>query len=196
MPRERGPRWRSRTTLLVLAAFLLPLALLLVTSGLPAIAFTYSVLFVEGDLIVYLILERRRSTAGGRQFGDENAPTANRVFLNADRVEGLTATIRWAERGSDFARKELAQSVATILAHSRSVSYDTDDYLARGGLAEAIGSVVYPYRDDLVVKSGLEAAGVVPVSRPGSGSGHAQYLADLEKAVTELEREIDTTGGA
>lgn len=191
--------WRSRTTGLVVAVFVTPLALLAVTGGLPAVALIYAVLFVEGDIIAYLILRRRRPEAGRRN-PDGETPVARRAFLNADRVEGLVSTVRWAEDGSDFSRKEVAQTVARIMGHSRSVSLGQRGPWASGGLSESVWRVVYPYGDGPLVKSELEKmdSGMWHASdlkRELARVGRSQYLASLEEVVSELEREMNRSGG-
>ncbi len=196
---DRGGWWRSRTTGLVIAVFVMPLALLAVTGGLPAVALIYAALFVEGDIIAYLILRRRRPTAGRRN-PDGETPVARRAFLNADRVEALVSIVRWAEDGSDFSRKEVAQAVARIMGHSRSVSLGQRGPWASGGLSESVVRVVHPYGDDPVVKSELDRMGsgvrlVGDSKKEWARVGRSQYLASLEEVVSELEREMNQPGG-
>jgi hypothetical protein len=190
--------WRSKTAALVVAVFVLPLALLAVTGGLPAVALIYAVLFVEGDLLAYLILHGR--PASGKRYSGEEPPTASRAFLNADRVEGLASIVRWAKDGSDFSRKEVAQVVSRIIGHSHSVSLGEAGAWTDGRPSEPMRTVVYPYRDDPVVKVELEGLDLDRLfggqtSPRRARAGRSRYLTDLETVVAGLEVEMNRTGG-
>jgi hypothetical protein len=202
-----SPWWRSRRVLALCAAFAAPLVLLVFANSPLIVPAIYTALAVEGDAIICLAIWRSQSVDGRKILGeDRGGPVGNRTFPSADRVEALASYAEWAGKGSDFSRREMAQTIARILGRSYAASPSggpaDGGELSRGGFR----TVIYPYRDDPVVRSEIGVIG-------GGGEGEEKlngpetavrerppkvdrsgYLAGLEEVVSKLERDLDRSG--
>jgi hypothetical protein len=204
-----GPRWRwrSRGALALGAAFVAPLVLLIFANSPLIVPAIYTALAVEGDAIIYLAIWGSQSVNGRKIMGEDRwGPIGGRTFPSADRVETLASYAEWAGKGSDFSRREIAQTIARILGRSYA--------LPSGGPADGEGlssdgfrTVIYPYRDDPVVRSEIGVIGGGEKEEmlygPETGAGgrpqevnRAEYLAGLEELVSKLERYMDRSGSS
>jgi hypothetical protein len=196
--------WRSRRALALCAAFAAPLALLVFAGSPLIVPAMYTVLAVEADAIMYLAIWRSQSVYGRKIRGeDRGGPVGSRTFLSADRVEVLASCVKWAGKDSDFSRREMAQTIARILGRSYVVSSGGSGETSDGNLSDSFRSVIYPYRDDPVVRAEMGAIGGKErfYGRDANGeggppkAGRGGYLASLEEIVSELERDMDRSGG-
>jgi len=202
-----GPRWRSRGALALGAAFAAPLLLLVFANSPLIVPAIYTALAVEGDAIIYLAIWGSQSVDGRKILREDRVgPVGSRTFPSADRVETLASYAEWAGKGSDFSRREMAQTIARILGRSYAASPEggpaDGGELSRGGFR----TVIYPYRDDPVVRSeiGIIGGGGEREERfygPETGArerpskvDRAVYLAGLEEVVSKLERDLDRSG--
>ncbi len=198
-------RWVSKGALVLYAAFGAPLLLIAVAGSLfLTVPLVYAIICVEGDAIIYLAIWRSQTIDGQMIVGGETrGPAANRAFVSVGSVETMSSYARSAGRGSDFSRREIARTLARILAYSSTASENRGEGTpSNEDLSDAFATVIHPYEDDPVVKTEMRA--VVEGRRHARGTGaggdapkvgRAEYLADLEKIVSKLERDMDRSGG-
>jgi len=187
------------------AAFAAPLLLIAVAGSLfLTVPLVYAIICVEGDAIIYLAIWRSQAIDGQTIVGSESRSTAaNRAFPNAGGVEALASHARSAVAGSDFSRREMARTLARILAYSSTASQNRGDVAPSNlDLSEAFGTVIHPYGDDPVVRTEMGAAGEGNRYAPEIGAGDKapkvgrnRYLADLEEIISKLARDMDRSGG-
>jgi hypothetical protein len=199
-----GGRWRrSRSTLAICAVIAAPLAFFVFTGSFLIVPVVYAVLFVEGDVVIYLAIWKSQSVDGRKVTGgDAGGPLVKHSFLSAGNVETLSSYVRGAEKGSDFSRREMARTLAGILRHSYFLSPSGDEGHPTGGdLTEAFGDVIAPYLDDPVVKAKLGGVEAERFSGLGTGTGvkprkadRGRYLKSLEGIVSKLEMDMDRSG--
>ena len=182
----RRPWWRSRLTAAVLAACAGPTLLLL--SGAPgAVPLVYATLFVEGDVVAYLALQKAHFTSSERIVSGGSGPkTVDGMFLSKERFEELSSCLKRAEAGSEDSRRQVARDIAPLVAHSGGAS------AASGGrLSRALEMVVYPYLDDRALRTEMGEAYAEEARKRAVApkAGRAEYVAGLETILSELERE-------
>ncbi|MGD0636865.1 MAG: hypothetical protein ABSA72_02350 [Nitrososphaerales archaeon] len=198
-----GRWWRSKGALAICAVIAAPMALLVLTGSLLIVPVVYAVIFVEGDIVIYLAIWRSQSADAGKAAGrDAGGPLVRHAFLSAGNVETLASYVKGAEKGSDFSRREMARTVAGFLRHSYLLSTSGGEGRTRGGdLREAFGDVITPYLNDPVVKAELGVVGVEGFSGVQLGAGgksriadRGRYLASLEAIVSKLEMDMEGLG--
>lgn len=189
--------WTSRSRVAVVAAFIVP-SLLVVLAGTSflTVSIVYAILFVEGDILTLLAIGWTRSTIGGarqRRLEDDGGG-----FMRTSRVDALTATIRSAEYGSDYSRREIAESIDELVDHVRGRSVEPEEgaKVSEGGEGDGLDRAL-----DVAVRPYLERRSPVTSSRSDSGgSGRStkdarrptrgRYISSLETIVTHIEKEM------
>jgi hypothetical protein len=198
---ERGPWWRSKTALAVCVAFAVPLVFSVFAQTYLAVPVVYAVLFVEADVLVYLIFRASRSARAASSGAEGTSePPATGFFLKGSRVDALASLVKWASRGSDYSRREVAQMTARMLSHSLRRN-EGPSGLASAKVSEALRTIIYPYRDDQAVKSELANLVGSPVydlvteqrdgGRSNDKAGRARYLESLEAVVSSFGQDLD-----
>jgi len=199
--------WTLGRTLRLCAAFAAPVVLLIFAGSLVVVPLIYLAISAEGVFIAFVAISEVRSADGRRIVGSGmGGPTPNGGRQGGDRVETLASYVKWAAKGSDFSRRDVARTVMRIVEHSYAApSRGTELVSSDPGLSEAIRTLVYPYRGDPFVKAGMAALEHEKV--PGEGTmqgdegetlsgeagptgkppGRARYLAGLEEVVSKLE---------
>jgi len=189
--------------LAICAVIAAPLALLFLTGSLLIIPVVYAVIFVEGDVVIYLAIWRSQSVDARKAAGrDAGAPLVKHAFLSAGNVETLASYVKGAEKGSDFSRREMARTVAGFLRHTYLLSPSGGEVYTNGaGLREAFGDVITPYLNDPVVKAELGGVGVEGFLGGQTGTGgkartadRGRYFASLEAIVSKLEMDMEGFG--
>jgi hypothetical protein len=180
-----------------------PLALLVMTGSLLIVPVVYAVIFVEGDVVIYLAIWRSQSVDARRDAGkDAGGPLVKHAFLSAGNVEMLASYVKGAGKGSDFSRREIARTVAGFLRHSYLLSPSGGGGYTDGeGLREGFGDVITPYLNDPVVKAELQGVGVEGLLGVQTGTGgkaraadRGRYLASLEAILSKLEMDMEGLG--
>jgi hypothetical protein len=188
--------WTLKRTLRLCAAFAAPLVLLIFAGSLAVVPLIYLAVCVEGVFIAYVAISEVRSADGRATVGSGAGDTTQgRGHPGGDRVETLSSYVKWAAKGSDFSRRDVARTVMRIVEHTYAAPSSGAQLAARDpGLSEAIKTLVYPYRSDPFVKVGIKAdeatarsAEAAPTAKP---PGRARYLAGLEEVVSELEQRM------
>ncbi|MDA4113966.1 MAG: hypothetical protein OK474_07965 [Thaumarchaeota archaeon] len=207
--RHEGPedrRWTRRRAILLCAAFAAPVLLLVLVGSLFVIPLIYLAVSVEGVFVAFVAISAVRSTNGrmnAEYRGDSS--TTNRARPGADRVQTLASYVKWAARGSDFSRRDVARTVMQIAERSHAAPSRGEGVSPNRELPDAIETLVYPYRDDPFVRAGMRtlrtdrAHGDGPATQAGTKGrppGRARYLASLEEVVSGLERGMKQSGSA
>jgi len=216
---HEGPdeqRWTLRRILVLCAAFGTPIVLLVFAGSLLVVPLIYLVLSAEGVFVALLAISETRTAGAGRIAADGGGKASSGgPRRSGDRVETLTSYVKWAAKGSDFSRRDIARTVMRIAEQSHVASPDVAGHVGspEKDLSEAIETLVYPYRDDSFIRSGISAlradgiyprdagaspgeAGTTPAKAGPAGGrpGRARYLASLEEVVTRLEQGMDRSG--
>lgn len=195
-PTEEAPAGISRGVVVFCLAVAVPLALLVTLGSYFAVPVVYAVLFVEGDVIAYLIIRAGRVNQEPSP-SPAGASSSRRTFLGSDRVDALASLVKWAGRGSDYSRRELALVSVKILAQSPE---STSRLSSDRGFSEALRTVVLPYRDDPLVRAEISEAGDRLAFLRNSSeqavrkAGRGRYISNLDAMVSKLELQSDGSG--
>ena len=189
------PWYRSGTGVAVIAAFAVPLLVVGLSGFLPTVPIVYSILFLEGDLLVYLVIRRGRLMRVPTSVGGDAEPNAgSKVFFRPDTVESMTSLVKWASKGSEYSRREIALKVVRMMKEEYPPEVEGRIMDQTDRLTNALRSIVYPFRNDQVLKA--EAAGYEKrVFGADGGGGRAskvsrgRYLASLDEVLSVLEPE-------
>ncbi len=184
-----GPWWKSRVVIAVLAAFAGPI-LLLLSSGPATVTIIYAALFVEGDVIAYVVLQKAHFTRADKIVRTGSEPKrGDKMFLSKERLEELASCLKRAETGSEDSRRQVARDLAPLVGQLDLVSASSS-----GRLSKALQTVLYPYLDDRALRTEMGAVYAEEARGSGArpGAGRRDYVAGLEVILSELEREGPT----
>lgn len=181
-----GPWWRSRVGIAILAAFAGPVFLLLLR-GPATVPLIYAALFVEGDVVAYLALQKARFSSGEKIAGVGSKPKrGDKMFLSKERLGELAWSLKRAETGSEDSRRQVARDIAPLIGH-----WGGRSGLSGEGLSKALEDAVYPYLDDRTLKTEMGEAYAEEARVRGAMAivGRTEYVTALETILSELERE-------
>ncbi len=188
----------SRRSIELWAALAMPVVVLVFAGSLLVIPLIYIIVILDGIGIAYAVARSGGPFGGGTITSDEGGgPVGSPGRRRPDRAESLASYIKRA-KGSEFSRREIARSVARIMGQSSALS--PGSATADRDLSDAVRTVVYPYRDDPVVKAGMgpleerffggENASALPERSPSQ----SRYVASLEVIVSRLDRARTSQG--
>ena len=178
--------WTRRRSIAVLAALVAPFGLLLFVGNLWVLPVVYGVLFIDGIGLAYMAATGSLGAAGRTAFGEEESgpPEARPA---RDRAQSLASLVKWAAKGSETSRLDMARTVSRLLGQSTIISAG-ERPATHSRLSDAIGVVVYPFLDDPVVKSHMADLdeGITLGGQTGGPASRGRYLDSLEEIVTSL----------